>query len=123
MIAIGTLIVVSYGTTRYGLAVATTMGLTASSLMHIVATFEWRDASRSIFNNDTLANGRFVLISVVVVGLTILATSLGALQRILDTTDLNGDQWRVILIPVAAYFALTELGKFIVRRLHIEHAS
>ena len=99
MIAIGTLIVVSYGETRYGLAVATTMGLTASSLMHIVATFEWRDGSRTIFNNDTLANGRFVLISVVVVGLTILATSLGALQRILDTTDLSGDQWRVILSP------------------------
>ena len=41
----------------------------------------------------------------------------------LDTTELNGDQWRVILIPVAAYFVLTELGKFIVRRLHIEHAT
>ena len=65
MIAIGTLIVVSYGTTRYGLAVATTMGLTASSLMHIVAAFEWRDPTRSVFNSDTLANGRFnLLISV-----------------------------------------------------------
>jgi Ca2+-transporting ATPase len=123
LIAIGTLIVVSYGETRYSLAVATTMGLTASSLMHVIATFEWRDASHTIFNDDTLANGRFVLIAVGVVGLTLIATSLGVLQRILDTTELNGDQWRVVLIPVAAYFVLTELGKLVVRRLHLEHAS
>ena len=43
LIAIGTLAVVAWGEDRYGLAVATTMGLTTISLLHIVAALEWRD--------------------------------------------------------------------------------
>ena len=43
LIAIGTLAVVAWGEDRYGLAVATTMGLTTISLLHIIAALEWRD--------------------------------------------------------------------------------
>ena len=43
LIAIGTLIVVAWAEDRYGLAVATTMGLITMSLLHIVAALEWRD--------------------------------------------------------------------------------
>ena len=43
LIAIGTLIVVSWAEGRDGLAVATTMGLVTMSLLHIVAALEWRD--------------------------------------------------------------------------------
>ena len=43
LIAAGTLIVVAWGEDRYGLATATTMGLTTISLLHIIAALEWRD--------------------------------------------------------------------------------
>ncbi len=56
--------VVAWGEDRYGLAVATTMGLVTTSLLHIVAALEWRDPTRSVFHRDTIANGRFNLLMV-----------------------------------------------------------
>jgi P-type Ca2+ transporter type 2C len=91
--------------------------------MHIIAALEWRDSNRSIFNDDTLSNGRFNLLILVALGLTFLATTLGGLQRILHTADLGGDQWRVCLIAVAAYLVLAELGKVLLRAFHLDHAT
>ena len=36
-------------------------------------------------------------------------------QRILDTVELDGDQWRACLVAVVGYLVLAELGKFILR--------
>ena len=101
---------------RHGLAVATTMGLITMSLLHIAASLEWRDPYRSVFSRSTFANGRFNLLMLTALGLTLLVTTLPLLQRIFDTTDLDGDQWRVCLIVVAAYFVLAEIGKFFFNR-------
>jgi Ca2+-transporting ATPase len=122
-IAVGSLIVVAWAENREGLIVATTMGLTTMSLMHVVATLEWRDPRRSVFSRDTLENGRLILLMVIVIAVTLMATSLQILNRILDTTNLDGDHWRVVLIPVAAYVVLSELGKFFVRRFNLDHAG
>ena len=117
LLAIGTLLVVAWGEDRYGLAVATTMGLTTTSLLHIVAALEWRDPFRSILNWDTLANRRFNLLVLAALALTFLVTTVDGLQRIFDTVDLNGDQWRACFIAVAGYFILAELGKLLIRRV------
>ena len=122
LIAIGTLAVVAWGEDRYDLITATTMGLTAISLLHIVAALEWRDPYRTIFHRDTFANGRFNLLTITALALTLLVTSIGVLQRIFDTVPLDGDQWRVCLIAVAGYLVLAELGKWILRRFHHEGA-
>ena len=116
LIAIGTLGVVAWGEDRYGLAVATTMGLTTISLLHIVAALEWRDPLQSIFNRDTIANGRFNLLLLASLVLAFLATTIPGLQRILDTVDLDGDQWRVCLVAVIGYLVLAELAKLGHRR-------
>jgi Ca2+-transporting ATPase len=123
LIAVGTLAVVAWGEDRYGLAVATTMGLTTISLLHIVAAFEWRDPYRSVFHRDTFANGRFNLLALSALALTLLVTTVGALQRIFDTTELDGHQWRVCFIAVAGYLVLAEAGKFILRRFHHEETG
>jgi Ca2+-transporting ATPase len=117
LIAIGTLGVVAWGEDRYGLAVATTMGLTTISLLHIVAAFEWRDPLRSIFTRDTIANGRFNLLVLAALALTLMATTITGLQRILDTVELDGDQWRACLVAVIGYLVLAELAKFGLRRI------
>jgi P-type Ca2+ transporter type 2C len=122
LIAIGTLAVVSWAEDRYSLATATTMGLTTISLLHIVAALEWRDPYRSIVTRDTFANGRFNLLALTALALTFVVTTVDGLQRIFDTVDLDGDQWRVCFIAVAGYFALAELGKFILRRFHHDDA-
>jgi P-type Ca2+ transporter type 2C len=120
LIAVATLVVVDWAEDRHGLAIATTMGLTTTSLLHIAAALEWRDPSRSVFNRATIANGRFNLLMVTAVALTFLVTTIPGLQRIFDTVDLDGDQWRVCLLAVLAYLVLTELGKLALRLLDHE---
>ncbi|UJP40799.1 HAD-IC family P-type ATPase [Cellulomonas palmilytica] len=114
-IAVGTLVVVAYGEDRYGLVVATTMGLTAMSLLHVVAALEWRDPLASIFSHETLENGRFVLLMLVVIALTFLVTTIDGLQRIFGTTELDGPQWRACLLVTLAFLVLVELGKLVLR--------
>jgi Ca2+-transporting ATPase len=122
LVSIATLGVVMWGEDRDGLLVATTMGLTVASLCHIVSAIEYRDLQRSMFDRSTVANGRFNMLVLGCVVLTYLATSLGALQRILDTVDLNRDHWRVVLIAVASYVVLLEIFEFFARRLNPQKA-
>ena len=98
LIAIGTLAVVAWAEDRYGLAVATTMGLTTISLLHIVAALEWRDPYRSVFTPRHLrqrplqpADARRARPHVPG------HDASTACNAILDTVDLDGDQWRVCL--------------------------
>ena len=51
---------VAWGEERWDLAVATTMGLTTLSLMHIAAALETREPTGTIFSRYTIANRRFV---------------------------------------------------------------
>jgi Ca2+-transporting ATPase len=120
LIATGTLVVVAWGEDRYDLLTATTMGLTTISLLHIVAALEWRDPYRSIFHLDTFANRRFNLLMLAALALTFLATTIDGLNTILDTVQLDGHQWRVCAIAVIGYLALAELGKLILRHVHLE---
>ena len=122
LIAVGTLIVVAWGEDRHGLDVATTMGLTTLALLHIVAALEWRDPFNSIFRHETFANRRFNLLMLATIVLTYLATSLGALNRLLGTVPLDGQMWRVCLLATLGYLVLAELGKFVLRRLGHRHA-
>jgi len=118
LVAVGTLSVVAWGEDRYGIEVATTMGLVTTGLLHIAAAIEWRDPIHSIFSRATVANGRFNMLVGLAFVLTFLATTIGGLQRLLDTVELNGDQWRVCLIAVIGYLVLAEVGKFILRHTH-----
>ena len=52
--------VVAWGEHRYDLVVATTMGLTTLSLMHIAAALEAREPTETIFKRFTVENRRFV---------------------------------------------------------------
>ena len=117
LLAIPTLSVVAWADPKYGLAVATTMGLTTISLLHIVAALEWRDPLRSVFHRETLANRRFNLLVLTALVLTFLVTTIDGLQRIFDTVDLSGPQWRVCFLAVLGYFVLAEVGKLIMRRV------
>jgi Ca2+-transporting ATPase len=120
LIAIGVLAVVAYGEDRYGLLVATTMGLVTTALLHIAASVEWRDPRNSAFRMATIANARFNKLVLASLALTVLVTTLNILERIFDTAELTGPQWRVCLIAVIGYIVLAEIGKFIVRRVDPE---
>ena len=92
------LVVVAWGEDRYDLAVATTMGLTTLSLMHIVAALEVREPTETIFTRYTIANRRFVQLIGAALVLTFLVTALSPLQRIFDTVPLTSSQWGICLL-------------------------
>ena len=106
---------VAYAEDHYGLAVATTMGLTTMSMLHIAAALEVRDPRHTIFNRATIANGRFNLLILTTIVLTFLVTSLDALRRLFDTVDLTGYQWRLCFLAPVAYIVVSEISKIILR--------
>ena len=115
--------IVAWGEHRYDLVIATTMGLTTLSLMHIVAALEAREPTGSIFSHYTLANRRFLQLIGISLVLTFLVTALSPLQRIFDTVALTSSQWGVCLLGPIVYLAVAELLKLIDRRSSHEDAT
>jgi Ca2+-transporting ATPase len=110
------LAIVAWGEEEYGLAVATTMGLTTLSLMHVVGALECREPTGTIFKRYTIENRRFVQLIGAALLLTFLVTELSPLQRIFDTVPLNSRQWGICLLGPLVFLGLTELGKLYDRR-------
>ena len=110
------LAVVAWGEERYDLVVATTMGLTTLSLMHIVAALESREPTETIFRRYTISNRRFVQLIGGALMLTFLVTELGPLQRIFDTVSLTSSQWGICLLGPIVFLVVAELGKIVDRR-------
>jgi Ca2+-transporting ATPase len=107
--------IVAWGEERYDLAVATTMGLTTLSLMHIVGALECREPTATIFSRYTIANRRFVQLIGAALVLTFLVTTLSPLQRIFDTVELTSSQWGMCLLGPLVFVAVVELNKLIDR--------
>jgi Ca2+-transporting ATPase len=108
--------IVGWGDHRYPLEVATTMGLTTLSLMHIIGAMEAREPTGTIFKHYTFANRRFVQLIGAALVLTFLVTALGPLQRIFDTVALTSSQWGVCLLGPLLFLGFAELGKLVDRR-------
>jgi Ca2+-transporting ATPase len=108
--------VVAWGEERYDLVVATTMGLTTLSLMHIVAALEAREPTGTVFSRYTIANRRFMQLIGAALVLTFLVTTLSPLQRIFDTVSLTSSQWGICLLGPLVFLAVAELGKLLDRR-------
>ena len=102
---------VAWGEDRYGLAVATTMGLTTLSLLHIVAALEAREPTGTVFSRYTIANRRFILLIVAALALTFLVTDLQPLQRIFDTVSLTARSGGSACSAPIVFLAAAELGK------------
>jgi P-type Ca2+ transporter type 2C len=114
--------VVSWGDHHYDLVIATTMGLTTLSLMHVIAALEAREPTGTIFKIYTIANRRFVQLIGAALVLTFLVTGVSPLQRIFDTTSLTTRQWGICLLAPLLYLAITEVSKLIDRRAEARHA-
>jgi magnesium-transporting ATPase (P-type) len=110
------LAIVVWGEARYDLVIATTMGLTTLSLMHVVTALEARELKGMVFARYTIENGRFLQMIGAAVLLSFLVTALGPLQRIFGTEALTSRQWGICLLGPIVLLLLLELGKLIDRR-------
>ncbi len=123
VMAVLALIAVAWGEDRWDLAVATTMGLTTLSLLHIVAALEVREPLGTILSRYTIANRRFVQLIGLSLILTWLVTELSPLQRIFETVPLTTKQWGVCLLGPLVYLVALELIKLLDRHLDRTHET
>jgi P-type Ca2+ transporter type 2C len=97
-------------------AIGSSIGLVAFSLMLVVAALECRDQTATVFREQTLNNNTVNLAIVAEIVLALLIGRGGALTSLLGTEQLTGRQWLLGALPAALLFALWELAKLLVRR-------
>jgi Ca2+-transporting ATPase len=98
-----------------GAVVATTMAVTAFSLMNVALGLSARSETRTIFTRDVVSDRRQLALYGGAVLAIVLATELDVLNRILDTTPLTGGQWLVCVLLVVGLVAVEEVTKLVLR--------
>jgi Ca2+-transporting ATPase len=96
--------------------VGTSMAFTTFALMMIVAAFECRSETATVFTTSTFDSKQMNWAAVGEFILAVLTTQMDALRRILGTTDLSMKEFRWTLIPPILLLGLWELGKLLARR-------
>ena len=110
-------LLIVFGKHHYGsVAIGSTMGLVAFSVMLVVAAFESRDQTGSIFRMETLDNNVVNVTMLIELALALLIARGGVLTSLLGTQALTGRQWLIGAIPAVLLLILWEAGKLIARR-------
>lgn len=99
-----------------GEATAATMGFVAFAMLSVAMGLGARSETATAFNSDVLHDRTQVLLYGLALLMTLLATELGFLQRILGTTSLSRDQWLICIGFAFALLLVDEVIKFFLRR-------
>ena len=98
-IAVANLGMIAFGTNHYdSLATGRSIGLVAFSLMLVVAAFEARSETQSVFTADTFNSSRMNRIALIEIAGAFLVTQADFMQRLLGTTQLSPRQWGLALL-------------------------
>jgi Ca2+-transporting ATPase len=115
--SIANLSLIGLGKAHFGsVQVGTSMAFTSFALMMIVAAFECRSETATVFTLSTFDSKQMNYAALGEFILAVLSTQLDALRRILGTTDLSMKEFRWTLIPPIVLLGLWELGKLLARR-------
>ncbi len=110
-------LIIVFGRDHYGkVAIGSTMGLVAFSLMLVIAALESREQTGSILRMETFNNNVVNVTILIEVVLAILISRGGFLTSLLGNVNLTGRQWLIGAIPALVLFILWEVGKLIARR-------
>ena len=116
-IAIANLGMIAFGVNHFNSpATGRSIGLVAFSLMLVVAAFEARSETQSVFAADTFNSSRMNRIALLEVAAAFLITQADFMQRLLGTTQLSPRQWGLGLLSAVVLLLLWEGGKWIARR-------
>jgi Ca2+-transporting ATPase len=114
---------IKFGENHYGsVQIGTSIAFTSFALMLIVAAFECRSETDTVFTTSTFdskqmnraALGEFIL--------AVLVTQMDGFRRLLGTTDIDMTQFAWALWPAIALLGLWELGKLIARHRTVASA-
>jgi len=113
VMGIGTLAIIDWGTREFSDTIGRTMGLVTFSFFNIAFSLATKDETKSSFSRDVLADRTFAIATVISVLITIAATEIGVLQKILGTVGLNAEQWILCLLVGLAILPIAEIRKLI----------
>jgi P-type Ca2+ transporter type 2C len=98
-------------------AVSATMGMVVFALFNIAFGLGARSETGTAFVRDTVGDRRQLQLYGLALLLTVLATELGFLQRILGTVSILGNyQWLLCIVLAFALLLVDEVVKFFMRR-------
>jgi P-type Ca2+ transporter type 2C len=86
------------------------------SLATLFFSMTTRDEHRTVFSLDTFSDRTFNIATIASVLTLILATVLGPLQRLLETTSLDVQQWLICICVGLVVVVVSEIRKAIRRR-------
>jgi Ca2+-transporting ATPase len=116
-IAVASLAIIEIGIHAYdSTLVGTSIAFTGFALMLIVAAFESRSETDTIFTMDTFNSRKMNMIAAAEILGAILVTQWDFLRRILGTTELTAQQWGLGLLSALLLLGAWEAAKWIARR-------
>ena len=117
VMTVGALVAYQIGDTQYDdPVVAATMLLTALSLSHLAVGLLARDQRNTILSRSALPGPTQLRRYGIALLAIIAATTIGFLQRILETVELSLSQWSICVGIAVALVVIEELIKLVLRR-------
>ena len=112
----GALAVIAWAGNAYDETVARTMGLITFSVSNLVFSFATKDERRSMFSLDVLGDRPFLYATAASIVTIVLMTEFGFFRRLLDTTNLNLDQWAICILVGLLIIPVSEVRKLIIKK-------
>jgi Ca2+-transporting ATPase len=116
IMGVGTLGVISWAEQARTVAVAHTMGLVTFSLSNLFFSLTVRDERKTILSLDILSDKVFLRACGVSILTIILATVFRPLQRFLETTAIDVQQWITCICVALSIIVAAEIRRIILRR-------
>ena len=113
VMAVGTLVTITWANNTYDTAIAHTMGLVTFSLFNLWFSLETADPKRTIFSSQLLENPMLLKTTGLSILTIILAAQFGPLQRLLDTVDLSAEQWLVCILVSLSIVVIAEAKRLL----------
>ena len=110
---LGTLLVLDLASREWGEDVGRSMALATFSFMNIAFALGTRDLRQTVFSEDTLADRTLLVGAGAGILITILASQLGLLQRLLGTVPLSWDQWLICALVGFLVLIVAEIRKLV----------
>jgi Ca2+-transporting ATPase len=112
----GTLAVIAWASNTYDETVARTMGMIAFSISNVAFSFATKDERRSVFSLDIMGDRPFLYASAASIATIVLMTEFGLFRRILDSTNLNLEQWVICILVGLLIIPVSEIRKLVIRK-------
>jgi Ca2+-transporting ATPase len=116
VMTVGALVAYQIGESNYSPEVAATMLLTTLSLFHVAAGLLARDQHNTIFSRAAIPGPTQLRRYGIALLAIILVTTIGFLQRIFETTELDLAQWGICIGIAASLVVVEELIKLVIRQ-------